>query len=398
MWSGEVAKGSHGILVQTVVTPELFPRLSQLSKSFQRIRYHRLRFEVVASWPSTAGGAYVAGFVKDATDPVHSLNAATTLLASGGTATKVWQSTEVIVNSLPDLYYTSSDSNSVRWSSPGSFVAALMSKTTDSGSLQVYAHWDVSLSEPTYETPDNADDGYAVLNVDAYTSQGNAYLSKRNGSDWTPLLPSDFFPALKSGDKLHLVSFRYASVASTGGALNGLFGFHTLSCTAGAVYPVDDQGNYSTQKFFDEVYVLSKGERAQIGRETPNVQRAPWFISTRPALRPLLITAPWLLAGRPFPPPAPHSPCSDSSWPPCSTRTDQDITSLTSKELATSSSPLMDASRRAPPSNQATLSRLLEQLTPFLRSSQERSPDSLEEFEMVPLQTEAQIGDPPTLP
>lgn len=76
-----VKTGTTGVVAQAVITPEIFPRMGVLGKAFQRIRYHRLRFEVVAGWPSTVSGAYVAGFVKDATDPVSSASATSTLLA-----------------------------------------------------------------------------------------------------------------------------------------------------------------------------------------------------------------------------------------------------------------------------------------------------------------------------
>lgn len=294
LWSQTVPKGEKGTILQAVITPELFPRLSQLAKSFQRIRYHRLRFEIVASWPTTSAGSYVSGFVKDATDPVRGSSAASTLLASGGTATKVWQSTEVIVGRLPDLYYTSSDPNSERWSSPGSFVIALISPPTVEGGVEVFVHWDITLTEPTYEEArGSSDDGFAAARCDMFTSKNNPYLSKRSGDTWTPVTLGDFSPPLKDGDELRFLSFKFGSVENSSLALNGLFGFHSVKAKGRFVYPIDDKGNQSSENFFDEVYVIAIGEKGQIERAKSNLSLGSWYLSPPQPSRPLPITRSW---------------------------------------------------------------------------------------------------------
>lgn len=249
-----------------------------LGKSFQRIRYHRLRFEIVAGWPSTVAGTYVAGFVRDATDPVHSNSATSTLLASGGNAVKFWQSTNVNVGSLPDLYYTSSDPEEKRWASPGSFVISIVGAPSESASFEIFAHWDVSFYEPTYEA-EQSDAGFATALVDMYTSTGNKYLSKRNGSDWSPVNFNDFSPPLFNGAVLTVLSMRSASVQTAAGNLSGVYNFRQLKALSSGVYPIDDNDAVSPLKFYDEDYVVFKGEKMDL-HKPPNEQTVSWFRST----------------------------------------------------------------------------------------------------------------------
>lgn len=219
----------------------------------------------------------MAGFVKDATDPVNSGNATSTLLASGGTATKFWQSCEVVVTNLPDLYYTSSDPEEARWASPGSFVISVVGAPSSSASFEVFAHWDVSFYEPTYEHS-TLDAGFVTSLKDLYTSAGNKYLSRRKGSDWEPADWGDFSPPLFEGAVLTVLSMRGASVRNSTGALSGLFNYRTLKATDNRIYPVDDKGSLSTQAFFDEVYSLFQGEKLEVSRP-PNDKVASWFRS-----------------------------------------------------------------------------------------------------------------------
>lgn len=259
------------------MTPEACPRMGQLGRSFQRIRYHRLRFEVVAGWPSTVSGSYVAGFVKDATDPVKGSSATATLLASGGTATKFWQSSNIVVGALPDLYYTSTDPEEQRWASPGSFVISVVGPPSTTATFEVFVHWDVSFYEPTYESGGKVG-GFSTALVDLYTSAGNSYLSKRKSDDWEPAVVTDFSPPLFSGAELTLLSMRSASVRNSSGVFSGVFNFRRVKVISGAIYPIDDLANYSKEKFFDQDYVIFAGEKAEVVKP-PNLSAVSWFHS-----------------------------------------------------------------------------------------------------------------------
>lgn len=276
-----ISTDARGVAAQFVVTPGLLKRLGRLAGSFQRIKYHRLRFEVVTGCPSSSSGVYVTGFIRDATDQVDSSSAVATLLASGGTAVKFWQSTEVVVNGLPDLYYTSASSRELRWSSPGSFVIAVVAPPSSAVTIEVFVHWDVTLSKPTYEAGDKSStDGFHTAEFDMSTSTGNAYLSRRTSSGWAPVLITDFTPELETGKTYSLSSFRFGSVQNASSVLNGLFGFCHIYADTSRVYPVDDLSKKTSEKFFDEVWVVRKGESVSEVTQSKNFQRAPWFRST----------------------------------------------------------------------------------------------------------------------
>lgn len=384
-------------MLQAVVTPELFPRLSQLAKSFQRIRYHRLRFEVVAGYPSMSSGTYVTGFVKDATDPVKEKTAATTLLASGGTAVKAWQSTEVVVGQLPDLYYTSTASSSERWSSPGSFVVAWTSPPSQDGSFSVYCHWDVTLSEATYEEDEDGDEvGFATSLVDAYTSENNTYLSIRTSNSWTPMLGSHFSPALNDGDVVTLMSFKFCSYENTSQALQGVYGFRTLKCVgtgkASRVKPVNELGGECPNPFYDETYVLFKGEKGELSRKTPNSLRGSWYLCPQRRSTPLSGTGLRYHPGLYSPYQEPPSKASTSSCQDSSDSSDPESTPLLEPSSMPHSSTSQDNSEAPPPSATETSLLSLVKRMERLLSLQGRSTELCEEFEMVPLETDSELA------
>lgn len=370
-----VSKDQTGVVAQLVITPELFPRMGQLGKSFQRIRYHRLRFEIVAGWPSTVSGAYVAGFVRDATDPVNASNAASTLLASGGVATKFWQSTNVTVGTLPDLYYTSSDPEEARWASPGSFVIAIVGAPNMPATFEVFCHWDVSFYEPTYESAAR-NSGFTTALEHLYASKGNSYLSVRNGSDWKPADFQDFSPPLYEGAVLTVLSLRYASVQNSNLNLSGIFGFRSLKAASGRIYPIDDLGQRSTENFFDETYVLTKGEKVEIA-SPPNAQVSQWFASTlgRHVRSGLSNPRPGVCrSGRES-----ESTSLESSLMPCTSGMDPTRTTPSSKGVTPALRPSENRSQQIPSLRRDQLLRLMEQLTEFLPPLKDESTTSSED-------------------
>lgn len=315
----------------------------------------------------------MAGFVKDATDAIATSNAATTLLASGGTATKVWQSTEVIVGKLPDLYYTSTDPKSQRWSSPGSFVISMVGQASSSGELQVFVHWDVTLTEPTYEGSKEEDtDGFVSCKTAMYTSASNKYLSKRNGSDWTPVVYGDFSPPLKAGDIVELGHFKFCSVMNTSSTLSGMYGFQKLKASSGTVYPVDERSLVSSENFFDEVYVLAEGEKGLL-RRTENLLRASWYLSPSPRSLPSPITRSWFLQGAHNQLVGVASDPSTSCCQDCMEKLHQDCMPPTSEKFESSLPPLRDTSVTLPGSKEVPLSTVLDSLMDSLSLLRGRS-------------------------
>lgn len=275
-----VEKSASGIVEQVVISPALFPRLGVIARGFQRIRYHRLRFEIVTGCSTDTSGVYVAGFVKDATDQLTAASASQTLLASQGASTKIWQSLDVVVDGLPDLYYTSIEGGEKRFSSPGSFCIVITAPPDKKVSFLVYVHWDVTLSEDTFEGP-KGNQGFHTAKVHLFTSDSNTYLAKRNGASWATATKDDISPPLEIGDYVTLLSFRFPAVKNSSGTTSGTFGFNRLHVsTNGYLYPQDDSAG-STENFDGYTYVIMKGEKFEVSK-APNA-RASWFRSHRRA-------------------------------------------------------------------------------------------------------------------
>lgn len=330
----------------------------------------------------------MTGFVKDATDPLRENSAATTLLASGGTCVKVWQSTEVVVQSLPDLYYTSSAPNSERWSSPGSFVIAFTSPAGVEGNFSVYVHWDVTLSAATYEDEGEGEEtGFATCLRDAYTSTGNSYLSVRKGDSWEPLRGTHFSPALKSGDRVTLLSFKFGSYQNSSGTLDGLYGFRRLLCVgnggSSVLKPIDENGSSMTVNFHDECYVLFKGEKGELVRASLNSLRASWFLCPSRASPDFPTTSGKCLQEHQPLYPVLDSASSASYCQASSESSNQVCTPLLEPSFTSCSERLETSSKAARPSPVETLLLSLERRMERLLSLQEKSTESCEEFELV---------------
>lgn len=145
---GDLPAGT--VVASELITPGSFRRLARVASAYQRIHYTRLRFRVVPQLPTTSGGGYVAGFVRDPADEVPDVSSL--LSQTGAVATKWWQSCDVLT--LPDsrLYYTSEGSE-LREFSPGRFMVISNGTCTANGSVVVYADWDVRLSGAGLESP-----------------------------------------------------------------------------------------------------------------------------------------------------------------------------------------------------------------------------------------------------
>ncbi len=141
-------------VVRGMVTAEASARLSTLSRAFQRIKWHNLRFTVEGAYSTASGGGYIACFVRDPTDqpPKDPLEVVRWAMAQQHSADSKWyESVGLNVGQSPDLLYTSV-SDTPRLYSPGTLYIVSKGGPAQVGSLTVSFHWDITLSEPTIDS------------------------------------------------------------------------------------------------------------------------------------------------------------------------------------------------------------------------------------------------------
>ena len=159
-----LAAGAHGdgfVVFNDIITTSVFPRLSRVASAYQRFRFTKLDFNVQPMCPSTTGGGYVAGFLKDPLDRDTSFDA---LQGShGAVVAKWWEHKTVQVRPPKDLLWTSPGENA-RLFSPGKFALTTVGTNTDAVNVSVLCHWEAELSVPSLEEVDAAVSEYITSN------------------------------------------------------------------------------------------------------------------------------------------------------------------------------------------------------------------------------------------
>lgn len=153
-------------VLQGMVTAHSSSRLANLSSAFQRIRWNNIKFTIEGAYPTTAGGGYVACFVRDPNDVPHKGDLPPVRWAMGQdhSADAKWYDSVVLnVGRSPDLHYTT-DIGEARTFSPGTLYVISKGGPAQVGSITVNMHWDVTLSEPTIETV--VDEGVVTISED----------------------------------------------------------------------------------------------------------------------------------------------------------------------------------------------------------------------------------------
>lgn len=202
------------LLVDVVVTPAVAARLETLATAWQRIKYHKLLFEVNASGSSLIGGEFVAAFIADPTDTPPMQGADRWIKAHQGSVTSSWwRSINVHGPCPPQVMYTSFESNEPRFSSPGRFVMAVVNPPSSDTTMSISLNWHVSFQQPSLEYTIEEDAIY-VLEEDSRLkitdfSAGKTfdpYLRKglEVGDGTAYLTPEDFTPVLPPGVMLRL--------------------------------------------------------------------------------------------------------------------------------------------------------------------------------------------------
>lgn len=223
--SPDVKQGD--LLLDLLVTPSIAPRLKALSIAWQRLRYHKLLFEVNASSSSAVGGEFVAAFIADPTDKPPMKNADRWVKAHAGSITSNWwKSINVRGPVPPQMMYTSFEASEPRFSSPGRFVLAVINPPTAQATMSVSLNWGVTFAQPSLEVElESAEDNIYILQKDTrlYLTDGShgQEFYKYLGHDpfdedpKTTISPRDFKPTLPKNVFLPLAAPK-TLVADTG--------------------------------------------------------------------------------------------------------------------------------------------------------------------------------------
>lgn len=206
------------LLLDILVTPSIAPRLKALSIAWQRLRYHKLLFEVNASSSSLVGGEFVAAFIADPTDKPPMQGADRWVKAHAGSVTSNWwKSINVRGPVPPQMMYTSYEVSEPRFSSPGRFVLAVINPPTAEATLSVSLNWGVTFAQPSLEVElESEEDNIYTIQTDSrlYLSDGtasnefNKYLGKTPfvTEETDTLNPRDFVPPLPKNVYLPLAT------------------------------------------------------------------------------------------------------------------------------------------------------------------------------------------------
>lgn len=191
------AKRSATDFISVMIVPRISPRLTNLTKAYQRIKWESVVITVTPQAPLTVSGGYVAGFIMDPDDQTVT---APQLTASQGSITKKWFESGVVnMPRKPDLLYTSSGEE-MRFSSPASFWIITEGPPSQDISIVLTMRWRVRLSVPTAE---NYSDFNFILSGQILPKKDNYNLvyespSKSKTEDFSYVVPSGL-----STDSLH---------------------------------------------------------------------------------------------------------------------------------------------------------------------------------------------------
>ncbi|APG76132.1 capsid protein [Beihai barnacle virus 11] len=245
------------LLVDVIVTPSVAARLETLATAWQRLKYHKLMFEVNASGSSLIGGEFVAAFIADPTDVPPLRGADRWVKAHQGSVTSSWwRSVNVHGPCPPQVMYTSYEPNEPRFSSPGRFVLAVVNPPSSDTTMSISLNWHVTFMQPSLEYTIEEDSIY-VLEEDARLkltdfSAGQPFdphLRKGlDGKDGTAYLsPEDFTPTLPEGVMLRLPHPKTlnADTGASGAPENAIVTHMGVSIAAGSrriayFYSTDD--------------------------------------------------------------------------------------------------------------------------------------------------------------
>lgn len=193
----DIKNRTHGsIIVSEMVTPASFVRLSKIASAWQRVVWVELMFRVVTQITSAVSGGYVAAFVRDPADDGPAVAGENSLIwltsQQGAVASKWWQSSNLRIPLEKRSYYTSVGVD-VRDYSPGRFVLAVDGVANQSGSVTVYAHWRVRLTEGSLEVPSETTSPVtSITDVGNINGKKGLYALASSSAKWSSMFSEDF--------------------------------------------------------------------------------------------------------------------------------------------------------------------------------------------------------------
>jgi len=153
------------------IEPQSLPQMAAIGKSYQKVHYNHLTFQIASRMATTTPGGYIAGFIPDAADllPDDVLERKRKLTSTpNSVGINNWKSTSLTVTSgggrraqecLPQRQFFTSESADPREFSPGIFYLIADGAVASPGTISLIIHWDVTFHVQSYET--NIQEGIA---------------------------------------------------------------------------------------------------------------------------------------------------------------------------------------------------------------------------------------------
>nr|QXV86524.1 coat protein [Nodaviridae sp.] len=231
------------VMYDQIITPTITRRLSTQASLFQRVKYHKLTFDIQTQAPTTVSGGFVAAYYKDPSMDVGTGVEALNRMAAvqGSKTSKNWVSLEMPVTPSNDKLYTA-NGNDIRLFSPGRFRMLTDGTPSIDVNITINLVWTCTFSEPALQrlpltlplatltasylkTIDNSDE----LKAFNRTNQGEPDVAVPM-EDAFPMLPTAStigpnvlfyqlpspFMTLDSDGNPHVLHFMYFKVGTTG--------------------------------------------------------------------------------------------------------------------------------------------------------------------------------------
>lgn len=181
--SVEIQSGKS-VFLSWPISPGMAPRITTLSRAYQRISWQQVRITVTPQASTTINGGYVCGFSMDPTDNAIT---ASELSATQWSSTKKWYETASV--SMPpkgELLYTSTGEDP-RLSIPSVFWLISEGKPSSSLTVIVTINWTIKLTQPSLE---HGHFSGILLNGDIWPVANNYNLELRSGGTTTQTFTS----------------------------------------------------------------------------------------------------------------------------------------------------------------------------------------------------------------